>query len=280
MEKIDRSDLISHVQKLPAMSAVVTELLTTIDQQDIDVGAIAKKISHDQALTVKTLRLANSSFYGVQHKISSVHEAINILGFKNVRMLIATSAITASFNPTKIKHFSFSSFWKQSIGTAICAREIASHTGRDPEFAFVAGLIRDIGKLVLATHYPNQYEKALEFQAQQRCDPEVAELEILGLDHGEISQSVLQHWKFPQEMQTAVSEQYCNDDQTTNQLSGIIHLANIFSLALDFSNDDNAVVPKISPRVWNRLRLDETSCRKIFRESVNKFNEISHSLNT
>jgi len=278
MDKIDRADLSSQVQKLPAMSTVVTELLTTIDQEDVDTGAIAEKISHDQALTVKTLRLANSSFYGMQHKISSIHEAINILGFKNVRMLIATSAITASFNPTKMKHFSFSSFWQHSVGTAICAREIALYTGRNPEFAFVAGLIHDIGKLVLVTHYPQQYADALEYQLLHHCDPEIAEREILGMDHCEIGQAVLKHWKFPEEMQTAVSELYCSDDRTVQQLSGIIHLADIFSLALDFSRDDTAVVPKISPRVWNRLRLDEAGCSKIFRAAENKFNEISQIL--
>ena len=280
MEKIDRADLSSNVQKLPAMSTVVTELLTTIDQQDVDVDAIAKKISHDQALTVKTLRLANSSFYGMQHKVSSIHGAITILGFRNVRMLIATSAITASFNPIKIPHFSFTSFWQHSIGTAICAREIAIHTCRNPEFAFIAGLIHDIGKLVLVTYYPKQYECALEYQVLHHCDPEDAEREILGLDHNEIGRVILQHWKFPEEMQIAVSEQNFSNDMSVNQLSGIVHLADIFSLALDFANDENAVVPKISPQVWDQLRLDEESCSKIFSESQNKFNEISQILSS
>lgn len=278
MEKINPSELSSHVQKLPALSSIVAELLTTIDQEDVDVDVIAKKIGHDQALTVKTLRLANSSFYGMQHQISSIREAITILGFKNVRMMIATSAITASFQITKIKHFSFPSFWQHSIGAAICAREIAGYARYNQEFAFIGGLIHDIGKLVLVTKYPLQYEYALEYQLQHQCDAMVAERETLGLDHSEIGSAVLQHWNFPQEMQIAVAELYCNDDMPVSRLAGIIHLADIFSLALDFANDDNAFIPVISPKVWGEIKLDEAACKKMFTSSVNKFKEMSQIL--
>ena len=284
MNKIDKTELSSQVQKLPALSSVVTELLTSIDQEDVDVDAIAKKIACDQALTVKTLRLANSSFYGMQHKISSISEAINILGFKNVRMMISTSAITVSFAPTQINHFSFTSFWQHSLGTAICAQEIAKRSPKqsagNPEIAFIAGLIHDIGKLVLVTHYPKQYELALEYQIQHQCDPEFSEREILGMDHCEIGTAVLHHWKFPDEIQTAISEHYLNDDKSLHPLSGIVHLADIFSLALDFSRDEHVVIPKISAAVWEQMKLDEAACKTIFKNVQIKFEEMSQILVT
>jgi len=134
VQKINQSDIADRVHNLPTLAPVVTELLAVIDQDDIDLDAVAKKIACDQALTVKTLRLANSSFYGMQHKVASIREAINVLGFKNVRMMIASSAITGSFAPVKLEHFSFTSFWRQSVGTAVCAKEIAVHRRPDPRY--------------------------------------------------------------------------------------------------------------------------------------------------
>ena len=280
MNSIDKNELFGHVQKLPAMSAVVTELLATIDQDEIDVDSIARKICCDQVIAVKTLRLANSSFYGMQHKISNMSEAINILGFKNVRMLVATSAITASFSPAKHGYFNYSSFWQHSTGTAICAKEIASSVGANQEVAFIAGLIHDIGKLVLVTHYPKHYAGAVEFQIQNGCELKTAERKTMGMDHGEISAVVIGHWNFPEKIQMAISTQHLDDDDPKYQLSGIIHLANAFAYGLDFSNDKSAVVPAISKQVWSRLNLDEPCCHRIFSEALRKFEDLSHSLVT
>jgi putative nucleotidyltransferase with HDIG domain len=285
---IDSDEIVRHVQKLPVLSSVVTELLTSMDQEDVDVDSIAQKIAFDQVLTVKTLRLANSSFYGMQHKISSVSEAISIIGFRNVRMMIASSAITGSFKSSKIKHFNFSSFWQHSIGTAVCAREIAAHIGSNQEYAFITGLIHDIGKLVLVTHYAEQYEKALEYQISHGCDSLSAEREILGTDHSEISKAVVKYWKFPEEMQLAVAKQHllevehadgaASETGPVHQLAGVVHLADIFSIALDFAGDEYAVVPKISATVWEKMQLDEATCNRIFSNAEKKFEEISQIL--
>ncbi|PRC93362.1 HDOD domain-containing protein [Solimicrobium silvestre] len=280
MKNIDPNEISNSVQKLPALSAIVVELLSSIDQENIDIDDIAKKISYDHVLTIKTLRLANSSFYGMQHKISSVHEAIVILGFRNVRMLIATSAITSSFSATELQNFSFPSFWRHSIGTAVCAKEIAAHIGSNQEYAFIAGLIHDIGKLVLATQYSGQYEKTLEYQELHNCDPLIAERETLGTDHSAIGTIVAKHWKFPEEMQLAVSQHHPEEGEQVVHLAGVIHLANIFALALDFSNDERAVVPKISPFVWDNIKLDEQACNQIFVSSAKKFEEIAQILIT
>lgn len=278
MTPINQTELWAQVQKLPALSTIVTELLSTIDQADIDIDSIAEKISCDQTLTVKLLRLANSSFYGMQHKISSTREAINILGFKNVRMMVASSAITGSIASTKIKNFSFRSFWLHSIGTAICAQEIAAHAGANQEFAFITGLIHDIGRLVLVTHYPDQYESVLGNQIQQRCELETAELQQLGIDHSEISKLVLNYWKFPQAMQIAVSSSQPDSTCAPVELAEIIHIADIFSLALDFADDEHVIIPKISTLAWNKLKLDEPTCRKIFANATSKFSDISQIL--
>jgi len=240
--------------------------------------SIARQIGRDQAITVKTLRLANSSFYGMQHKISNIGEAINVLGFKSVRMLVARSAITSSFCPKEAGHFNYGSFWQHSTGTAICAQEIARCVGASQEVAFIAGLIHDIGKLVLVTHYPQRYDGAVAYQIQNNCELVTAERNTMGMDHREISAAVVGHWNFPEKIVTAISMQHLDDDDPSYLLSGIIHLANAFAWGLDFSNEPLATVPVISQHVWRKLNLDEMQCHWIFSESLRKFDELSQNL--
>ena len=90
-------DIVAHLDDLPSLPAVVMELLNSIDQEDVDISVLAKKVSYDQALTAKTLRLANSSHYGLQVKATTIQQAITYLGFQTTRSLITSAAITGCF---------------------------------------------------------------------------------------------------------------------------------------------------------------------------------------
>ncbi len=275
MKHINLKDVLSHVEELPALSSIFTELLNSIDQEYIDIESIAKKISLDQVLTVKTLRLANSSFYGMQNKVSSIHEAILILGFSNIRAMIATSAIIGNFfNGKKKQHHYFPTFWRHSIGTAICANEIANIIGSQKEYAFIAGLIHDIGKLILATQYPEEYEQVMQYQIANSCDSLTAEQQILGIDHGEIGHAVARHWKFPEVMQLVTYEHHPQTGQVMSDLAGLVHLADIIAIGLNLSNDENAVVPVISAAVWEKIQLNDTDCQRICINTYKKFTDI------
>ena len=91
------ADIIARIQQLPALPAVVAELRPTTEQHDLDLHALADKIALDQALTARTLRLANSSFYGLASKVTSIQQAISVLGFHSIRTLGTACAVTASF---------------------------------------------------------------------------------------------------------------------------------------------------------------------------------------
>ena len=146
---------------LPSLPAVVMELLTCIDQDDVDISVLAKKVSHDQALTAKTLRLANSSTYGLQVKVTTIQQAITFLGFQTTRNLITAAAVTGCFAQGLCKGFDDKAFWRHSIATAVCARVLARRMRFNQDYAFTAGLLHDIGRLVLVTMYPEQYAEAI-----------------------------------------------------------------------------------------------------------------------
>ncbi|MES2104449.1 MAG: HDOD domain-containing protein [Pseudomonadota bacterium] len=278
MNNILDADLIKKIHELPALSAVVTELLSSIDHEEVDVDSIATKISHDQALTAKTLRLANSSFYGMQHKINSIQEAIAILGFRSVRTLITTTAITGSFARGHTSRFNFQSFWRHSIATAVCAKQLASHVKANQDYAFTAGLLHDIGKLVLVTRYAEQYDQVMLQRAEQDSYILDAERAILTTDHAAVGKVLTAYWKFPEDMQNAVANHHNTDQANEGMLTAIVHIADILAHALDLSQDEAALVPAISSCAWDKLRLTQEISAKVFRETEKQFEEICQIL--
>ena len=153
---------------LPSLPAVVMELLGSIDQEDVDISVLAKKVSHDQALTAKTLRLANSSAYGLQVKVTTIQQAITFLGFQTTRNLIIAAAVTGCFPEGQCAGFDDKAFWRHSIATAACAKVLARRMRFNQDYAFTAGLLHDIGRLVLVSSFPALYAQAIAARKERR----------------------------------------------------------------------------------------------------------------
>ncbi|GGC65118.1 HD family phosphohydrolase [Undibacterium terreum] len=272
------AEIIRKISNLPSLSAVVTELLTTIENEEVDFDIIAKKISHDQALTAKTLRLANSSFYGMQHKINSIQEAIAILGFRSVKTLITTTAITGSFAKPGNSQLNFNSFWRHSIATAVCAKQLATLVKANQDYAFTAGLLHDIGKLVLATQFSEQYEQVMQLRIERDCYIEEAESEIMSTDHSDVGRILTEHWKFPEDMQQAVANHHNQDQSAETMLTSIVHIADIIAHALDLSGDEEELVPVIGVSAWEKLNLTDETLTHVFKNTEKQFEEFCQIL--
>lgn len=272
------ADIVKKIHDLPALPTVVAELLSSIDQEDIDIDAIAAKIARDQALTAKTLRLANSSFYGMQHKVTTIQEAIAILGFRSVRTLITTTAITGSFSSAKSRLFNFRAFWRHSIATAVCAKQLAQRVKVNQDYAFTAGLLHDIGRLVLVTRYPEQYDVVLERRIADDSTIVAAERIVLGSDHAVVGRSLTAHWKFPADMQTAIADHHDLMHAGENMLTVLVHVADAIVHALDLTGEEDDLVPVIAPAAWHKLELTEQSAAAVFKETEQQFEEICQIL--
>src|SRR3954466_13681128 len=127
MQPVQLDAVVRQLEDLPSLPAVVMELLTSIDEEDVDISVLAKKVSHDQALTAKTLRLANSSLYGLQVKVTTIQQGITFLGFQTTRNLITAAAVTGCFAEGQCPGFDHKAFWRHSIATAACAKVLARH---------------------------------------------------------------------------------------------------------------------------------------------------------
>lgn len=278
MAIVSINDIVKNVRDLPSLPAVVMQLLTCIDQEDAGSRLLGEKISHDQALAAKTLRLANSSFYGMQRKVSSIQQAIAILGFDSVRMLVAAVAVTGAFTGGSSGRFSFDTFWRHSVATAICAKLLSRHMRVDKDNAFIAGLLHDIGRLVLVVRYPEQYEAVLEYSEANNCRLLEAERRVLGIEHTQVGRALAEHWKFPATIQNAVSRHHDTDMKKAEPLVAAVQIANGITFGLAPAATDENMTPPLSAETLNEFGIGEAMHRELLDETARQFEEVSQML--
>ena len=275
MNRLTPEQLAAGVQDLPSLPAVVMELLSSIEQEDIDISVLAKKVSYDQALTAKTLRLANSSTYGLQVKVTTIQQAITFLGFQTTRNLITAAAITGCFPSGRCGGFHDKAFWRHSIATAACARALARRMRFNQDIAFTAGLLHDIGRLVLVTGHPDAYAQVVAWHAQHGGDWQDAEQAILGIDHIDAGVALADHWNFSSTMRQAIAYHHAPDIHGAGFLAAIVHVANAIVHALDLAGEDDELVPRVSSVAWDAMGLNEEAYLHLFRETELQFGEMS-----
>jgi putative nucleotidyltransferase with HDIG domain len=279
-------DIIKAVRDLPSLPAVVIELLGSMDQEDIDTHALAAKITLDQALTAKTLRLANSSFYGMPSKVTTIAQAISVLGFHSIRTLVTACSITGSFaaGAGPRSDFDFPAFWRHAVASAVCARLLAPYCRVNPDAAFTAGLLHDLGTLVLVTGFPEQYRSASAYQREHDCLTAEAQRAVFGIDHAAVGSALAAHWNFPAAIQAAVAAHHQPDVAAEAErgsplnLSTVIYVANILAHALDLSCQQDDQAPPLSLPVWQALALSDSACDSLFSNSQKMFNEMCQML--
>ncbi|MBI1891523.1 MAG: HDOD domain-containing protein [Burkholderiales bacterium] len=278
VRKIQFDEIVKQVQDLPSLPAVVMELLNSIDQEDIDISVLAQKVTLDQALTAKTLRFANSSLYGTPTKATTIQQAITILGVQSVRNLITAAAMTGCFPKGKINFFDFKAFWRHSIATATCANILAKHLRKNQDFAFTAGLLHDIGRLVLVTRFPEHYEGALAYRAQHDCYLIDAERAVLDIDHVVAGHALASHWNFSDVLQKAIAGHHEPEKMPDDSLTAIVHVADAITHALDLSATDDDLVPPVCMIAWKKLGMDEKVCKHVFKQTIEQFEGINRLL--
>jgi putative nucleotidyltransferase with HDIG domain len=271
-------DVIKQIRDLPTLPEVARDMLSNINDENLSLDAICEKVSQDQSLVAKMIRLANSSIYGSNSKVVTLQQAVVMLGIKNVKNLIRMTLMTHSFPATLCPGFDFKAFWRHSVATAICAELISRTLHMKHDFAFTAGLLHDIGKLVLATRFPEEYAQVICYQLEHDCHLIEAEQAVLGIDHIAAGLILAIHWQFSDVIQDAIRGHHQPDGKNLNAVADIVHVANAIVHALDLSQTENDLVPLLSKAAWDTLALTESDYLSIFRETELRFAAIDQVL--
>jgi putative nucleotidyltransferase with HDIG domain len=183
---------------LPTLPTVIAKMLELVDNPKTSASSLSNLIMRDQVLTAKILKMANSSFYAFPRQIATVKLALVVLGFENVKEMALSLSVLNSFKGENNKHFDTSMFWQHSVSVGACTRMLARETCyRLAGEAFVAGLLHDIGKVVLNQYLPKEFAEiqTMIFEGGRSCDE--AEQEILGVTHAEVGAWLAERWNLP-----------------------------------------------------------------------------------
>ena len=272
---LEPSDLADGLEDLPSLPAVVMELLGAIEQEDIDISVLARKVALDQALTAKTLRLANSSSFGLQVKVTTIQQAMTFLGFQTTRNLITAAAMTGCFPTGRCPGFSDKAFWRHSVATAACARVLARRVRFNQDYAFTAGLLHDIGRLVLVTRYPEHYQAVLARRSRDDRELLAAERAVIGIDHVAAGVALAEYWNFSDTMRQAIEWHHAPERPGAGFLATIVHVANAVAHALDLAGEPDELAPAVSSVAWTALGLSEEAWLHVFHETELQFEEMA-----
>lgn len=180
---------------LPTVPKVVQQLIQSFSRDDASVDEIAATLAADPVLSAKTLRLANSAYFHVSRSISTVDDALRMLGFVMVRNLVVGCGMTGSFKA--VPGMELPPFWRYSLNTASAARWLAQVSGHNADLAFTVGLMHGLGQLLMHVAAPaavKPLDKACHPLAGERAALELAQL---GYHHGQVSAEMALRWKFP-----------------------------------------------------------------------------------
>lgn len=223
--------MVTELESLPSLPTHQQELMAQFQMPDVSAKLIGESISMDLALTAKILQLVNSAFFGLRRHVGSPTDAVMLLGMDTVRSLVMTMQVFSQVSHDEIKGFSQDALLSHGAAVAKVAKKIALTEGMQPdevEVAYLAGLLHDVGKLVLAAKRPEEFAEALAVARSQHLSGEEAERQVIGASHSEIGAYLLGLWAFETPIVDAALYHHCPSKHRCRRfsISTAVHVAN------------------------------------------------------
>ncbi|MEB2308828.1 MAG: HDOD domain-containing protein [Candidatus Brocadiaceae bacterium] len=242
MEKDEVIKFVLKSESLPTLPAVAWKLVSISSQEEIGMKEIANLVSKDASLSAKVLKIANSALYNFPVKINNVHQAASRIGLNAIRSLV----LSFSFLSMKVKNgkdiFDYEKFWERSLSNAVAAKLIVTESGKfNGEEVFIAGLLQDIGVLIVASCFPQEYARLLTETTNGEKDTIEMEEHIIGADHACIGYEVTKRWGFPPELSIPIyyhhrPHDYKGNDNKHRFAINVVYLSGIFANILCSNN--------------------------------------------
>jgi len=223
-----RDQIVATIETITALPPVAVQMIPLLQNPDASLKDITQRLSHDPGLTANTLRLANCSMHAARQPIVQVGDAIKRLGTRRVLGLIIGSSV-APIARTRVKGYDLAEgeLWRHAVAVAIGTEELAAVLGVcAPPHAFTAGLLADIGKVVLGTFLAVDAQRITTRAFDNGIPFDQAEREVLGIDHAEVGAMLMAHWKLPADIVDVVRWHHLPDQCASDRsVVGLVHVA-------------------------------------------------------
>jgi len=228
------NEIINRTRSLYSLPAVAVEVIQLTSNLQVDAGALKQCIEKDPALTAKVLRVVNSSLFGLSREVSDLNQALALLGTKPLKLLVLGFSLPEGLF-ADVAREQLEWYWKTTLVRAVAAREISEQLWQRPgDDAFLAGLLQDIGVLVLLDQLREPYAQFLGRVIDARGDLDELEIKLLGFDHTTLSASLLRNWNMPELLVEAIAEKrdyefLVQKESPSAELAQVLHLASLLA---------------------------------------------------
>lgn len=252
------SELIQGSVRLSSPPLIYQRLVEVINHPRGGSADVAAVVMEDPALTARLLKVVNSAFFSFPRPVETVSQAVTVVGTSQIRDLALGTSVVELFKDVPEELVDMDGFWRHSLACGVGARALAGlrREGNVERF-FVAGILHDLGKLIIYQQCPDDARTVLEEARKGNTLVHLAERKILGFDHGQVGEALLDQWHMPQSLREAL--RYHHSPRRASRYpveTSAVHVADILAIALRFGNGGEAFVPPISPEAWEALALD------------------------
>lgn len=273
--------IMAKVDAFPSIPGSTAKLLKILEDPETPIQSIEDVLRLDPGMTANVLRMVNSAYFGLPTQVGSVKRAIMLLGMKKIKQLVMASCVG------KVMEGSIPGYdlpagelWRHSIAVSVAAEGLGRElTAGGAEDIFTAALLHDVGKLILG-QFVQEDLTAIQEAAGSEVSFEVAEKEVLGIDHAEIGARILAHWSLPDDLVHAVRWHHDPEgSEAANRTTDIVHVANVVCLMMGIGVGREGLQYEPSPVVTQRLRIKPHHIERVASQTLQWIEELADVFN-
>ena len=261
--------IIANIDQLPSIPIVVSKIINMVNDPEVNFKLIADEISKDQAITTDILKICNSAYFSKGKEITSVDRAIVTLGIKEVKDIVVISTTKQVMNKAILGYdLEKGELWKHNLIVAMLAKKIATMKKQRTlaDVVFTGGIIHDVGKTILALFVANTFKEILATTMEKQIPFSIAEREIMGFDHQEIGEKILEKWQFPEVLRAVVRYHHEPDlaPAQFRQVVSIVHVANTIALMAGVGIGSDGLYHELSENAVKAAEMSTQDLEQLF----------------
>ncbi len=270
------TDILKDPKDIPSLPAVFNKIMSCAQDPESTLKELEETIQHDPGLTTQILKVTNSSFYGFSQQVETLSHALGIIGMEQLTNLVVGMMVVEQFDGIPEKYVTMESFWAHSVASGIAAKEIAALIlPQKQEQMYLAGMLHDIGSLVMYKHFSQKSEVALEYCNEWGMKLSDAERVVFEFDHAELGAQLFENWELPEIFSSTIRFHHSpNLEKKYFVETAIVHLADYITMNNCLGSSGEYQNPYLNPHILNKLNLTQHDMAAVSEKTIDSFEEI------
>lgn len=268
MDNVKTRKILDGITSIPTLPTVINEILKQLENPNSNAKEVEEIMHSDPAITLKTLKLVNSAYYGMHNRVDTLKDAIVMLGFNNVKELIVLSSIHELF--FNANYFKKGSLWLHSFAVATAAKILAEYKNiPNKDLVFTAGLLHDVAKIFEDQLFFDEFKQAIEISKKEGRDLLESENEIMGINHCIIGKKITTNWKLPENIISTIFYHHTPDLSDKTQYKDVVYAVNIADALVRFKklgDSGNFGKVNISKRTLEKFGIKQEELKIILKK--------------